>query len=318
MKNKRGERKQNMDLKLAERPDPFKAPKSYYQDRTSYVPDGNHCGQCWKHANRHPVPAAADHDLLKKWADWKYPSRDDMCNRPFKRKKNDDLNSTFTFSCPRRTILDNGHPDPTESRFDTAPCSSFLAGEVHEQQSSYNNRLRSTMGGTAGKFFTTRSSFGNTKVSRFNSSMLMTPVEKRPNVANLANVPSVKIANYSKRNSDKLFHRQGEAPQPCDSEGHGGLFYDTSKHGKFAWSSKLSNTVPFERKVENKKEKMDRIESITRKLKSSDKSSKKSQAMEVARENAELLFDLLHGSKSVRKSTTNRESSRKLNHGIMM
>ena len=40
--------------------------------------------------------------------------------------------------------------------------------------------------------------------------------------------------------------------------------------------------------------------------------------MEVARENAELLFDLLHGSKSVRKSTTNRESSRKLNHGIMM
>lgn len=38
----------------------------------------------------------------------------------------------------------------------------------------------------------------------------------------------------------------------------------------------MSNTVPFERKVENKKEKMDRIESITRKLKSSDKSSKKS------------------------------------------
>ena len=45
-------------------------------------------------------------------------------------------------------------------------------------------------------------------MSRFNTSMVQTaPVEKRPIVANLANVPSIKIANYSKRNSDKLFHR---------------------------------------------------------------------------------------------------------------
>ena len=146
------------------------------------------------------MPAAADHELLRKWADWKYPSRDDMMDRPFKRKKNEELISTFTFQCPRRTILD-GFPNPTDARFETAPCSSFLAGEVHEQESSYNNKLRSTMGGTTGKFFTSRSSVGSTKVSRFQS-MIQTPVEKRPIVANLANVPSVKIANYSKRNPD--------------------------------------------------------------------------------------------------------------------
>ena len=75
--------------------------------------------------------------------------------------------------------------------------------------------------------------------------------------------------------------------------------------------------MPFERKVENKKEKMDRIEQITRKLKSFDKSSKKSRTRELAKENAELLFVLLHGSKSAGKATT-RVSSRKLNHDIIL
>lgn len=166
MKKKRETRKQFKDLKPSERPDPFKPPESYYIDRKSYAPDGNHCRQCWTHVNKHPVPAAEDHDLLRKWADWKYPMRDDMVDRPFKRKKNDELPQTFTFSCPRRTILD-GFPNPTDSRFETAPASSFLAGEVHEQESSYNNRLRHTMGGTTGKFFTSRSSVGSAKVSRF-------------------------------------------------------------------------------------------------------------------------------------------------------
>ena len=59
--------------------------------------------------------------------------------------------------------------------------------------------------------------------------------------------------------------------------------------------------MPFERKVENKKEKINKIEEITKKLKSSEKSSRKSRARVLAQENAELLFDLLHGSKSAGK-----------------
>jgi len=74
--------------------------------------------------------------------------------------------------------------------------------------------------------------------------------------------------------------------------------------------------VPFERKVENKKEKMDRIESITRKLKSSDKLNKKSRSKDVAKENAELLFDLLHGKKSAGKANQreNSQASRQKNN----
>mmetsp|Transcript_9523 Transcript_9523/g.12982 ORF Transcript_9523/g.12982 Transcript_9523/m.12982 type:complete len:133 (+) Transcript_9523:1151-1549(+) len=132
-----------------------------------------------------------------------------MCDRPFQRKKNDEMISTFTFSCPRRTILD-GFPNPTDSRFETAPATSFLAGEVYEQQSTYNDRLRLTgMTSTAGgKFFSSRSSVNSTKVSKL-SPMCQTPVDKRPIKANLANVPTVKIANYSKRDPSKLFYLQG-------------------------------------------------------------------------------------------------------------
>ena len=124
---------------------------------------------------------------------------------------------------------------------------------------------------------------------------------KRPLVANLANVPTVKIASYSKRRPETLFWGQGQAPRPSDSEGHGGLFYETHNHGKFAWSSKIGSVLPFERKVESQKDKIKRIESITKKMKGSSgsKSVHKDHRKQMAKENAEMLFNMLHGPKAL-------------------
>lgn len=91
MKKQRIVRSQIKNLRPSERPDPFKPAESYYHDRTSYVPEGDHCRVCWDNPHRRPVPAAQDHDLLKRWADWKYPSRDDICDKTFRRKKNEDI-----------------------------------------------------------------------------------------------------------------------------------------------------------------------------------------------------------------------------------
>lgn len=206
--------------------------------------------------------------------------------------------NTFTFSCPRKTITDD-FPNPTDSRFDAVPASSFLAGDHYEQHSQYNDRLRMTgMSSTQGpsKFFTSRSSVQSTMNKSKLSPMYQTFSDRRPIVANLANVPSVKIANYSKRDPEKLFWCQAQHPQANDTEGHGGLFYDTSNHGKFAYSSQLGNCVPFERKVENKADKKRKLEEIEQKVKNSQKTrKKKSVSKDVAMENAEMLFRLLHG-----------------------
>ena len=72
---------------------------------------------------------------------------------------------------------------------------------------------------------------------------------KRPIAANQANVPTVKIGSYSKRDPKCLFYPQGKNPRPVDTQGHGGVFYDVMKnHAKIAYSTKLSNVVPFDRK----------------------------------------------------------------------
>ena len=83
---------------------------------------------------------------------------------------------------------------------------------------------------------------------------------KRPLVANLANVPTVKIANYSRRNPNTLFYPQGQAPRSSDTEGHGGLFYDVKNYSKIAFSNRITNTVAFVRKVKSKKDQIKRIE----------------------------------------------------------
>ena len=90
---------------------------------------------------------------------------------------------------------------------------------------------------------------------------------KRPLVANLANVPTVKIANYSRRNPNTLFYPQGQAPRSSDTEGHGRLFYDVKNYSKIAFSNRMTNTVAFERKVKSKKDQIKRIEQITKNAK---------------------------------------------------
>lgn len=127
--------------------------------------------------------------------------------------------------------------------------------------------------------------------------------QKRPLVANLANVPAVKIANYSKRNPSTLFYPQGQAPRPSDTEGHGGLFYDIKNYSKLAWSNKMTNVVKFAAgKVENKKDQIKRIEQITKNTKSAKVDQRKNSKKQMAKENAEMLFKMLHGSKASEKS----------------
>ena len=54
--------------------------------------------------------------------------------------------------------------------------------------------------------------------------------------------------------------------------------------------------MPFERKVENKAEKKRKLEEIEQKVKNSQKTRKKKNvAKDIAMENAEMLFRLLHG-----------------------
>ena len=90
---------------------------------------------------------------------------------------------------------------------------------------------------------------------------------KRPLVANLANVPTVKIGQYSKRDPDKLFYPQGQHPISSDTEGHGGVYYNTQNYGKIVWNNNSSHVLPFERNVVPMKDQIKRIESVTRKTK---------------------------------------------------
>ena len=114
-------------------------------------------------------------------------------------------------------------------------------------------------------------------------------------MANLPNVPTVKIGNYAKRNSATLFYIPGQAPKPSDSEGHGGVYYNMENYGKVVWNNASSHVVPFERKVVDKKEQMKRIEAITKRAKDPDKLAQKNRTKQMAKENAEFLFNLLHG-----------------------
>ncbi len=54
--------------------------------------------------------------------------------------------------------------------------------------------------------------------------------------------------------------------------------------------------MPFERKIENRQDRIKKIEEITKKSRTSDKKNKKSVLKkDMAMENAEMLFELLHG-----------------------
>jgi len=61
--------------------------------------------------------------------------------------------------------------------------------------------------------------------------------------------------------------------------------------------------MPFDRKVVDKREIVKRIESVTKKTKLTEKYEKKNRQKEMAMENAELLFEILHGKGSAKKRT---------------
>ena len=67
--------------------------------------------------------------------------------------------------------------------------------------------------------------------------------------------------------------------------------------------------MSFDRHVENKKEKIKKIEEITKKTKLVDVTKrKKNSAKETAMENAEMLFNLLHGKEALKKSNIKSRS----------
>ena len=58
---------------------------------------------------------------------------------------------------------------------------------------------------------------------------------KRPLVANLSNVPSVKLDRYAGRVEKQYFYMPGKEPKPSQSEDHGGLYYSKDNYDKFFW-----------------------------------------------------------------------------------
>ena len=131
--------------------------------------------------------------------------------------------------CPHKTITEQGYWKVTDSRFETNLGSTFMGGEI-TQTSPTQQRLSLSMRHTSihsAKANSTQKAFGAARTSissKFSTSMraaretnyspnVSSKSEydnligvKRPLVANLANVPTVKIDRYSKRNPDTLFY----------------------------------------------------------------------------------------------------------------
>ena len=149
-----------------------------------------------------------------------------------------------------------GRIDLTDSRFETNPASTFLAGEIMPSASlatkmllrshgpkSKSINFRTTSISTAKS--QTRGNFAVTSRTTHHDGFVSTSYNeligtKRPLVADLANVPTVKIGQYSKRNPDTLFYRQGEAPRSSDTEGHGGVYYSPANYGKLKYDNRQS------------------------------------------------------------------------------
>lgn len=78
-------------------------------------------------------------------------------------------------------------------------------------------------------------------------------------------------------------------------------------HGKVKYSNRSSNCLPFDRKVESKKDKIKRIEMITKRAKVPKEGLvAKCKDRQIAKENAEMLFNLIHGNDRMNKSVAPR------------
>ena len=276
MKRKRQVRSQIRNCQPSERPDPFKPPKSWYFERGNVGNIKYHYDHSRKCTSRgSPFTDMSDWQHQKLAANWQYNQRVDSHVQDLSRH------------CPHKTITD-GFIKLTDSRFDTNYGSTFLAGEITETSPERARlRMRNTMQGKSKSFsFSGRVSLDNSvqhvtnpvssrmneysNMSKQNQSKFSESLPlgvKRPLVANLANVPTVKIGQYSKRDPDKLFYPQGQHPISSDTEGHGGVYYNTQNYGKIVWNNNSSHVLPFERNVVPMKDQIKRIESVTRKTK---------------------------------------------------
>ena len=120
---------------------------------------------------------------------------------------------------PHAAITD-GYPKVTDSRFETNLGSTFLGGEIMETSPvatrirlRVNSQTKSYSGIRGGqRSFNFKNSYSgpNTlQTSTAESTFRELIGAKRPLVANLANVPTVKIGQYSKRNPATLFYTPG-------------------------------------------------------------------------------------------------------------
>ncbi len=89
--------------------------------------------------------------------------------------------------------------------------------------------------------------------------------------ANDPNVFQVKLGKYSERNPKQQFWVPATEPLPSEGKdvSHGGVYYDRSNYEKTVFSSQMYHSLPFERKIQNKKEILKRIEILTKKSRAS-------------------------------------------------
>lgn len=84
--------------------------------------------------------------------------------------------------------------------------------------------------------------------------------------ANDPNIFQVKIAKYAYRNPKQQFWVPSMEPLPTEGKEvtHGGIYYDRKAYEKNVFSTTMYHSLPFERKIENKMEKIRHIEQATK------------------------------------------------------
>ena len=215
--------------------------------------------------------------------------------------KRPDVNVLDMSKTKPRDDLIAGMYSAHEGRFEANPASSLCGGTV--APSTVASPVMTRLGTAAGS---TRSAFARTsELTEARYCFSAEPRQRRPIVAHLPNTPSIRIGDYAKRTPRGYFHLPGKAPLPSETAGHGGLYYDCKNYDKVVWSRALSNTVPFGRAIEkapDRKERLKYIEAIVKRAKLPERSAKKNQQRNLARENANMLVNAIF--KDKKKSVT--------------
>lgn len=227
-----------------------------------------------------PFSIETDHALMRRTANHQFLKRPDVNVLDMSKTK------------PREDII-SGQYSAHEGRFEAYPASGFCGGTIAPSSlaSPAFTRVGTAAGGTS-----TQSAFARTTGFADTRYSLSESRARRPIVAHLPNTPSIRIGDYAKRTPRDYFHLPGKAPLPTETAGHGGLYYDCQNYDKVVWSRALSNTVPFGRATEkapDRRERIKYIEAIVKRAKLPERSAKKNQQRNLARENAHMLVDAI-------------------------